>query len=175
MPARRTALAAAALAALLACAAPASAPAATVRDVDLPELFGEQILDVKEKTSVPVLLPQRLRSGFSHHFPESSARLGRWTLDIGAVRDCHTATACFIAEFSARRGVRPSNPRKVKLARGRHGHFQPLSCGASCSPPSIEWRERHALYSIQAKLSGPRSDRRQLRRMANSAIRHGPR
>jgi len=41
---------------------------------------------------------------------------------------------------------------------------------ASCSPPSIEWRERHALYSIQAKVA-----KRELVRMANSAIRNGPR
>ena len=58
----------------------------------------------------------------------------------------------------------------MALPRGRNGRFHPLSCGASCSPASIEWRERGALYSIQAKVA-----RRELVRMASSAIRNGPR
>jgi hypothetical protein len=45
-----------------------------------------------------------------------------------------------------------------------------LTCGASCSPPSIEWRERGATFSIQAKVRG-----RRLVEMANSAIRNGAR
>jgi hypothetical protein len=48
-----------------------------------------------------------------------------------------------------------------------------LSCGASCSPPSIEWRERGATYRIQAKVLG--SERRAPAKLANSAIRRGPR
>jgi len=68
------------------------------------------------------------------------------------------------------RGGRPSGRRTVRLARGRTGHYRPLSCGASCSPPSVEWRERHARYSVQAKVG-----KRELVRMANSAIRNGPR
>jgi hypothetical protein len=80
------------------------------------------------------------------------------------------ASACFIAEFRASRDGRPSGRRTVGLARGRTGHFHPVSCGASCSPASIEWRERGALYSIQAKVA-----KRELVRMADSAIRNGPR
>ena len=87
---------------------------------------------------------------------------------------CHTATACFVAEFAARRGGTPGGDQAVRLARGRSGFFTPRSCGASCSPPSIEWRERGAVYRIQAKVA-ERRVRRSLVRLANSAIRRGPR
>ena len=94
----------------------------------------------------------------------------RWGLQVGAVENCGGATACFIASFSARERGRPFGPRRVELARGRVGRFKPLTCGASCAPPTIEWRERGATYRIEAKFRG-----RQVIRMANSAIRNGPR
>ena len=149
----------------------ASASAAATRDVDLPQLFARQIERARLQTSVPVLLPQTLRSDFRRHFPEGRAVTGAWRFDIGAAPGCGTATACFIAEFSGVRGRSPSARRTVRLARGRTGFYRPLRCGASCSPPSIQWRERRTLYTIQAKVPG----RRALVRMADSAIRNGPR
>jgi len=157
------------LAAALLPAAPA--PAAATRDVDLPQLFSKQLERARLQTSVPILLPQTLRSSFRRHVPEGRAVAGAWRFDIGAVRDCGTATACFIAEFRGVRGGRPSAPRTVKLALGRTGFYRPSRCGASCSAPSVQWRERHTLYTVEAKVRG----RRPLVRMANSAIRNGPR
>lgn len=162
---RRTLPLALALTALLAPAA-----AAATRPIDLPELFATQLERAHAQTSVPILLPQTLRSDFRRHFPEGRARPSAWRLDIGAVRDCHTATACFVAEFTGVRGGRPSARRTVRLARGRTGFYRPSRCGASCAPASVEWRERRTLYSIEAKVS-----RRELVRMASSAIRNGPR
>jgi hypothetical protein len=146
------------------------APAASARTVDLPKLFATQLERAQARSDVPILLPQTMRADFRRFFPEGRARLNTWRVDVGAVRGCHQATACFIAEFRASRDGRPSGRRTVGLARGRTGHFHPVSCGASCSPASIEWRERGALYSIQAKVA-----KRELVRMADSAIRNGPR
>ena len=162
---RRTVLPALALVAVL---APAAAGA--TRSIDLPQLFATQLERARVQTEVPILLPETMRSDFKRHFPEGRARPNAWRFDIGAARGCNQATACFVAEFRAVRGRSPSGPRTVRLARGRTGYYQPLACGASCSPPSVEWRERHALYSIQAKVA-----KRELVRMANSAIRNGPR
>ena len=158
---------------ICACALLALAPSASAatRDVDLPALFTKQIARAKERTTVPILLPQKLRSDFKRHHPAGKANAGGWHFDIGAVRGCHTATVCFIAEFRGIRGAKPSAPRTLRLARGRTGYFRPSKCGASCSPPSIKWRERGTLFSISAKVAG----RRPLVRMANSAIRNGPR
>ena len=63
----------------------------------------------------------------------------------------------------------------MTLANGRNGRFQPMGCGASCSPPSISWKERGVTYTIQAKVIGKQSDRALLVKMANEAIRQGPR
>jgi hypothetical protein len=60
----------------------------------------------------------------------------------------------------------------VKLALGMKGHYQPLSCGASCSPPSIAWIQKGVRYEIQAKALG---GRKAFVAMANSAINNGNR
>jgi len=147
------------------------ATALTAQSVDVPKLFAKQVDRAKERTTVPVLLPETFPSDFKRHYPEGRSNAGGYHFDIGAVRNCHEATACFIADFRGIAGERPGGRRTVRLARGRTGYYHPGSCGASCSPPSIEWRERRSLYVIQAKVGG----RKPLVRMANSAIRNGPR
>jgi hypothetical protein len=147
-----------------------AAPAAGARTIDVPARFATQIERAHAQTTVPILLPQTMRSDFRRFFAEGRATADAWRFDLGAVRDCHQATVCFIAEFKAVRNGRPSARRTIRLARGRTGYYRPVSCGASCSPAEIEWRERHARYSIQAKVP-----KRELVRMANSAIRNGPR
>ena len=143
--------------------------------VDLPELFDAQLDRIKPKTDVPVLLPQSMPDEFDEYHASGFGRTRRWGLQLGAVKGCGGANACFIASFSGRKGGKPFGERRVKLARGRVGRFQPLSCGASCSPPSIEWKERGATYSIQAKVGTQATELRVFKRMANSAIRRGPR
>ena len=145
-------------------------PAASARTIDVPKRFATQLERAHAQTEVAILLPQTMRSDFRRFFPEGRATVGAWRFDLAAARRCNQATACFIAEFKGVRDGRPSGKRTIRLDRGRTGYFRPLSCGASCSPPSIEWRERHTLYSIQAKVG-----KRELVRMANSAIRNGPR
>jgi hypothetical protein len=143
--------------------------------VDLPELFDGELDRIGPKTDVPILLPQTMPDEFDDYVPTGFGRERRWGLQLGAVEGCGGATACFIASFSGHRGGTPFGQRRVKLARGRVGRFQPLSCGGSCSPPSIEWKERGATFSIQAKVGTQDTERRILTRMANSAIRNGPR
>ena len=157
--------------ALLAVTAALAAPT-----IDLPDLFADQLPRVRDKTEVAILLPQKLPDQFDEYHPTGFGRRNGWGLQIGAVPNCGGATACFVASFSARKGGRPFGRRRLTLANDRKGRFQPLSCGASCSPPSISWRERGATYSIQANVSAEGvGDRRIFRRMANSAIRRGPR
>ena len=146
------------------------APAANAREIDVPQRFAVQLDRAATQTTVPILLPQTMRSDFRRFFPEGRATADAWRFDLAAAPDCNQATACFIAEFKGVDGGRPSGRRTIRLSRGRTGYYRPLSCGASCSPPSIEWRERRARYSIQAKVG-----KRELVRMANSAIRTGPR
>ena len=146
------------------------APPASAREIDVPQRFATQLERARTQTTVPILLPQTMRSDFRRFFAEGRATANAWRFDLAAARDCNQATACFIAEFKGVRDGKPSGRRTVRLNRGRTGYYTRGSCGASCSPPSIEWRERHTLYSIQAKVP-----KRELIRMADSAIRNGPR
>jgi hypothetical protein len=168
MAAMRAALVTVALLLLL----PAAAPAKTV---DLPKLFADVLAEVDDRTEVPVLLPQRYRSDADENFPSGEGRRRGYTLSIASVESCGGATACFVGTFGAQRGEDPHYTRRVRLVGGRTGYFKPLTCGASCSPPAIEWVEDGVLYWIQAHAGTKRQERKRLKRMANSAIRHGAR
>jgi hypothetical protein len=149
--------------------------AAQAKSLELPELFEDVLPRVKDRTEVPVLLPQRYRSDSERNVPSGKGRRRGYTLSIAAIRGCGGATACFVADFSAKRGEDPHYTREVRLTGGRTGYFKPLTCGASCSPPVIEWVEDDVLYWIQAHAGTKRQEKKRLRQMANSAIRHGSR
>ena len=159
---------------LVALCAPATASAATYI-YDVPDLVERPLKAIKKGTSIDVLLPSTFRSDRPKLYSEGRGRGGSYRFDIGAVRHCGGANACFIASFRAKRGAKPTNPRKVKLGRGHRGYFQPLRCGASCAPPSIEWVRKGVLYTIEGKFGTKKTERRILVRLANSAIRRGAR
>ena len=146
-----------------------------VHDADLNALFAHALPRVKTRTKIAVLLPEAMPTDIDPLYPDSFATRRGYELDLGGVPDCGGATACFEAEFSGLKGGTPFGMRRVSLARGRHGRFKPLTCGASCSPPSVSWKERGATYTIQANVGNRRTERRILVRMANEAIRRGPR
>jgi hypothetical protein len=150
-------------------------PLAGVHDADLNALFADALPKVEAKTQIAVLLPDTMPTDAQHLFPEHWQTKKTYTLSLGAVRHCGEATACFEADFMGQKGGTPFGSRQVALARGRHGRFKPLSCGASCSPPSVSWSERGATYTIQANVGTARTERRILVAMANQAIRRGPR
>jgi hypothetical protein len=154
---------------------PAAAPGARLRNVDVPRLFARDLAQIKAASAVPVLLPQKLPSRASRHVPSADAEAGSYTLSLGAVRNCGGATACFIASFEARRGASPDFRRTVSLTGRRTGYFKPLSCGASCSPPVVQFVEGGVLYTIAANVGTKDTERKLLVRMANSAIKRGPR
>ena len=158
---------------LVALCAPATASAATYI-YDVPNLVERPLKAVKKATSIDVLLPSQFTSDRPKLYSEGRGRGGTYRFDIGAVRRCGGANACSIASFRAKRGARPSNPRKVQL-KGRHGYFQPLRCGASCAPPSIEFVRKGVLYTIEGKFGNKRTERRVLIRLANSALGRGAR
>jgi hypothetical protein len=159
---------------LVALLAPAGASAATFV-YDVPHLVGRPLAAVKKTSEVDVLLPSRLTTDLPRLYSLGSGRKNSYSFEIDAARHCHSATACFVASFRAKRGGKPSNPKKVSLRGDRRGWFQPLRCGASCAPPSIEWVRDGVLYTIEAKLGTKQTDRKLLTRLANSAIGKGPR
>jgi hypothetical protein len=150
----------------------AVAPAA-----DLNTLFANTLGGVKAKTSVPILLPDTLPTDVAPLYASGSGHRTHWELSLAGAPDCGGANACFIADFRGKRGGDPVGRGEATLTGGHHGRYQPLSCGASCSPPSIAWKMNGSTYTIQANVVGPKgsTDRQLLVRMANEAIRRGPR
>lgn len=141
----------------------------------LPGVLTGTVDDVNPKTPVPILLPDNLYSDFDPLYASGTGNRRGYSIGLAAAPKCGGATACFVADFSAQKGGTPYGRGKVTLTKGRKGRFQPMGCGASCSPPSISWKEGGVTYSIQAKVVGEQSDRQLLVKMANEAIRRGPR
>ena len=164
--------------ALLTLAVAVAAVAVAEADVyEIKRLLREDVRRVAPLTDVPIRLPARMDLDYDKGaFGWGSGTKRRYSFGVDATEECG-ANACFLASFSGERGGRPAFRRTVRLANGITGHYKPLTCGGSCSPPMIQWRQRRVLYSIQAKVgvSGRAKQRRAMVRAANSAIRSTPR
>ena len=102
----------------------------------LPGLLTDTVDEVKQQTPLPILLPNNFYSDFDPVYPSRRRRDSRsYSIGLAAAPDCGGANACFAADFRAEKGGKPYGKGKVTLTKGRHGRYQPLSCGASCSPP----------------------------------------
>ena len=140
-----------------------------------PEVFAAKIDRINARAKGPVLLPSRMTVEATRLYTSGGATRGGWDLELAAAPDCGGANACFVAAFTAEEGGSPAGRRRVALSNGRAGWFTPTGCGASCSAPQIQWTERGRLFTIQARVGTQATERRELVRMANSAIIHGPR
>jgi hypothetical protein len=151
----------------------AAGPAAA--QSSLPSLFARQIGLIRAAPhSPPVLLPRSMPLDAKHlHVAGGPSRSG-YDLSIGAVAHCGGANACFVADFSATR-ARTVFGRHVTVRGASKAGFVPLSCGASCSPPEIDFLVRGIRYTIQANLKTSRGDRAALISAAEAAIGAGPR
>jgi hypothetical protein len=135
----------------------------------LPGLLSPAVAEVSQQTPLPILAPSTFVTDQSPLYGSGNGDRRGYQIVVSTVEDCG-ANACSLAYFSGTKGGKPYGPRKATLANGRKGRYNPLSCGASCSPPSITWKERGVVYEIQADTT-----RARLVRMANDAIRRGPR
>jgi hypothetical protein len=150
-------------------------PASAATRVDVLDVLGKRVAKARKASGVRVLLPSRLTADAAHVYPGGRWRKGHYELELGAVRNCRQATACFVAVFLADEGARLVSGKRVALARGRRGWFTGTRCGASCAAPQVQWREKGVLYTLQAKGAKRSEERDALIRLANSAIRHGAR
>jgi hypothetical protein len=164
-------LPAAVLLAALICAAPAAA-----KSYDVPSALGSSLDRVSARSSLAVLVPQRLALDYQGRlYASGSGDAKQWALSLAGARHCG-ANVCMLATFSAERGGTPAFKRQVRLRGGVTGYFKPLSCGGSCAPPEIQFARAGVLYTIQAKVpdSSDAGQLRRLKRAANSALRAGP-
>ena len=178
---RRSVLATAAAAAGAAAAAAAASagalivPIAAQAQMSLPSLFARQIRAINAAPHAPaVLLPRSMPLDAKHLYASGGPSGSSYDLSIGAVRNCHGADACFVADFSAMKAHSVFGAR-VKVHGASEAGFLPLSCGASCSPPQVDFLVHGIRYTIQANLRSARSDRSVLIGAAQAAIGAGPR
>jgi hypothetical protein len=153
------------------------APAAEGRTAlpALPALFMRQIRAIKAAPNAPaVLLPPTMPLDAAHLYAAGGRSGSGSDLTIGAIRGCRGADACFVAEFAASHATSVFG-RRVKVRGAARAGFVPLSCGASCSPPQIDFVTHGVRYTIQANLKPSRGDRAALVQAAQAAIAAGPR
>ena len=143
--------------------------------VSLPSLFAHQITAINRASHAPpVLLPRSMPLDAKRMFATGGSQRSGYDLEIGAVRHCGGADACFVAGFTAVTGGKLFGKR-VTVKGASRAAFLPLSCGASCSPPQIDFVWHGVLYTIQANLKTKQTDRAALIAAAQSAISAGPR
>ena len=140
----------------------------------LPGLLTGTVADVKQDTPLPILLPSTMKTDIDPLYGSGAGSRKDYQISVSSRKHCG-ANACSVAFFSGFKGGKLYGGRKATLANGRHGRYNPLSCGGSCSPPSVTWVERGVLYEIQMDFEPQIRARPELIKMANSAIKHGPR
>jgi hypothetical protein len=152
----------------------AAAPA--MAQVTLPSLLSTQIQKINAAPKAPpVLLPRSLPLDGKHLYPSGSAEGASYDIPIGAVKNCHDADACFVADFAATKATTIFGKRVTVAGASRAG-FTPLSCGASCAPPQIDFIVHGFRYTIQANLKKTsKGDKSVLIAAADSAIAAGAR
>ena len=165
--------------AVVLCAVLLGSAAATAAAPVAPEIRGA-LPQLKRKTKLPILLPSKLpyaRASNGQKLNFAVAGNARsWSVSLFYGRTCG-ANACTVGAITAGRGGKPyTGFRRVGLAKGLHGYFKPTTCGASCSPPTIEWVYRRVLYRIELAVDAKGARERALViGTANSAINAGPR
>jgi hypothetical protein len=131
-------------------------------------------------TAAPLVLPSILPLDYGGRVYTMAGPEGRgWSIALAATRNCGGANACTLGSLEATRSARrlgAGDGQRVRLITGQVGRYQPLSCGASCSPPSITFRFGAYVVEYQLKIAaGPKRERASMIAIANSALRAGPR
>lgn len=152
-------------------------------DRSLPDVFVSLVPELKAKTRVPVLLPSKLPKPFNDakHASVDEATADEYAIDL--YYELNAGNAGFAASFGATNNPDYSpqelgNFREVKLASGITAFFRPVSCGGSCAPANLWWKQGTVLYLIQLKLASTlpgKNQRAIITEVANSAILAGPR
>lgn len=141
----------------------------------LPSVFARQIRAIDAAHHAPaVLLPGSMPLDATHLYPTGGTSGSGYELALGAAPGCGGADACFVAAFTAVRS-RTVFGRRVTVRGASRAGFVALSCGASCSPPQIDFLVRGIRYTIQANLRTAHGDRAALISAAEAAIAAGPR
>jgi hypothetical protein len=151
--------------------------------ISIKVLLNSVLPEIRAKSRVAVLAPGELPKSFSEVKYASVQKASDSEYAISLNYKLGGGDAGFAALFAAKAnsGYEPQelpNVRKLKLSHGLLGYFRAVSCGGSCAPANLWWKEGRVLYQIQLNLpsSLPEGDQEDtLIAAANSAILAGPR
>jgi len=141
--------------------------------VSLTTTFKTVLPEVQDTAGVPIRIPRIIYLSTSHKlYATGSGQANGYDLELAFAPNCGSANACFAADFLARRGGSAVGRESVSLTKGITGRFTPTSCGASCAPPGIEWRQNGVVYTLQVPGGATAAaERDALVSYANAAIR----
>jgi hypothetical protein len=143
------------------------------------KVFERALADIKGIKTVPVLLPSKLPRPLVEkdiHFSGGTASKDKY--EIYLEYEEGMGNAGFAGYFKGdARGYLSSAGKKVRLEGGIKGYFSAKSCGGSCSPSMITWRQGKVVYTLQLKLAvaSKHEEEVALVKAANSSIRGGSR
>jgi len=136
----------------------------------------EILSEIQGKTRVPIFLPSQLPLSGDIYL-ESRVETQGYSVVMSSIPNC-SATPCYIADISAKRGGEPAQPpirgfrsefKTIQLAGRTQGVFY-NGCGAYCTA-LVEWQYQGVLYRVTMK----NGQEKMLVNIANSAIEAGPR
>ena len=150
---------------------------AEARSYNIPSVLKDDVKRVTPRVNIAIRLPARLDLAFNRRvFTSATGSRRRYSFGLAGIRDCGGAGACTLGSISGERGGTPAYRGTVRLTNGITGYYKPLTCGASCSDPEIQWLQGGVLYSISASLRGGKAkQRRAMVKAANQSIRATPR
>jgi hypothetical protein len=170
-------LGAAAALALAACGGSSSSPtsaggASSNPSGEIPAEL-EAAVERAAASGVPVRIPPALLEALpagANHAEVLRSPADSYTLGLATRRECRFKSDCLVAVFSGSSGGGELTGRKLQLAEGVEGVYEPGRCGPGCQFGTVAWRQNGDLYGAGI----PEASVPELVALANEAIESDP-
>ncbi len=131
--------------------------------------------ELRQNTNLPILLPGNLPSDSEQLYVQQFVSKSSYSVEIGYTPEC-SGSACFVGHFSASRESYSQDGSPITLAKGIKGYFLEVTC-SRCGDSSLTWKQNGVSYLIRYKVQAETRQQilDEMMRMANSAIKAGPR
>jgi hypothetical protein len=108
-------------------------------------------LEKAAASGVPVRIPPQLLSSLpagANHAEVLRSPSDSYTLGLSARPDCRFKSSCVVAIFAGSSGGGELSGRKLELAEGIGGVYEPGRCGRGCKFGTVAWRQNGDTYGV---------------------------